>query len=139
MNRLFNRCHSLCLCVSLVFLPLAALSQDQATVSNDVLRDIQRYQAQLEELESGFGPFDSSLLEPLGAIAELLTRAGAYQQVTEIQNRQLALLRTSLGLEHPDLVPMVRAIIDNQRRLGNWQEFRSPRIHSISTGGKPWQ
>ncbi|MDP6536795.1 MAG: hypothetical protein QGG02_10790 [Gammaproteobacteria bacterium] len=130
MNRLFNRCHSLCLCVSLVLLPLAALSQDQVTLSNDVLRDIQRYQAQLEELESEFGPLDSSLLEPLGAIAVLLSRAGAYQQVAEIQTRQMALLRTSLGLEHPDLVPMVRAIIDNQRRLGNWQEI-SDRLEHI--------
>ena len=123
MNRQFNKSQSLCLLFLVLMVPAVSVSQDQISFSNEVLQEIQRYELQLEELESANGPFHASLLEPLGVIAELLTSVNDFEGVAEIQSRQLALMRTTLGFEHPDLVPMVRAIIENQKRLGNWEEI----------------
>ena len=99
----------------------AAESQQAISFSNELLQGLQSYELQLEEFESEFGPLSENLLEPLGSIAALLETQGDYEGLMEIQNRQLALMRINLGLEHPDLVPLVRLMIENQKRLGNWE------------------
>ena len=91
-----------------LFLLLSGVAESQQAISfsNELLQGLQRYELQLEEFESEFGPLSENLLEPLGSIAALLETQGDYEGLLEIQSRQLALMRINLGLEHPDLVPL---------------------------------
>ena len=109
--------------IASLFLLLSGVAESQQAISfsNELLQGLQSYELQLEEFESEFGPLSENLLEPLGSIAALLETQGDYEGLMEIQNRQLALMRINLGLEHPDLVPLVRLMIENQKRLGNWE------------------
>ncbi len=109
--------------IASLFLLLSGVAESQQAISfsNELLQGLQSYELQLEEFESEFGPLSENLLEPLGSIATLLEIQGDYEGLLDIQNRQLALMRINLGLEHPDLVAQVRLMIENQKRLGNWE------------------
>lgn len=100
---------------------LAAEETALITASSEQLEELQNYQAQIEALESEFGPFHQSLLEPLEAMVSLFNEQADYDRVAELQSRQLQLMRTVLGFEHPDLIPLVQSIIVNQMRLGEWE------------------
>ena len=50
----------------------------------------------------------------------LMIEARDYEQVAAVQERQLQLVRTSVGLEHVDVIPVVEDIIVNQIRLEDW-------------------
>lgn len=110
-------------------LPLVAAEDTLIAGGTDLLRQLQNYQALLEDLESEFGPYHISLLEPLDSMEELWLEQGDFQRVAELQNRQLQVIRTVLGLQHPDLVPRLRAIITNQMRLGNWERISDHLLH----------
>ncbi len=43
-----------------------------------------------------------------------------YETVAELQSRQLQVMRTALGLQHPDVLPIIRSIVTTQIALGNW-------------------
>ena len=88
--------------------------------SNQLLQVYSSYEIELEELESQFGPYDQSLLEPLDSMIALMIEARDYEQVAALQERQLQLVRTSVGLEHVDVIPVVKDIIANQIRLEDW-------------------
>lgn len=117
--RLWSGC---ALCLAAIILPATALAQDAVTLSNDTLAALARYERQLEDLETRYDSYHASLLEPLQAMEALLDEQGQYQQVAELQDRQLQLLRTSLGFEHPDLVPVLEGMIATQMRLRNWSQ-----------------
>lgn len=79
------------------------------------------YQAQIEDLEFEFGPYHSSLIEPLESMIELLNEDEDYERVAELQNRQLQVMRTVLGFEHPDLIPLLQSMMSTQLALGDWE------------------
>lgn len=81
------------------------------------------FRQQIEDLEFEFGPYHISLLEPLGSMIELFNELGDYEQVAELQSRQLQVMRTELGFEHPDLIPLLQEIMTTQLALGNWEEI----------------
>jgi hypothetical protein len=62
------------------------------------------YQVQIEDLEFEFGPYHSSLIEPLESMIALLNESEDFKRVAQLQSRQLQVMRTELGFEHPDLV-----------------------------------
>lgn len=97
-------------------------AQDAVTQSNTSLAALARYERQLEELETRYDSYHPSLLEPLQAMEALLAEQGDHERVAELQNRRLQLLRTSLGFEHPDIIPLLDAMIATQLRLRNWQQ-----------------
>lgn len=113
---------SLFIWATLLWLPIFVFAQNSSvTTSNENLRDLERYQSQLEEYESEFGPFDNNLLEPIAGMINLYAEQEDFQQVAELQSRQLSIMRTNLGLEHPDLIPVVRSMIEVQQVLGDWE------------------
>ena len=79
--------------------------------SNELLEAYSSYQLELEALESQFGAYDQSLLEPLDSLIALKMETGDYQQVAVLQERQLQLIRTTMGLEHPEVIPVLQDII----------------------------
>ncbi len=98
--------------------------------SNELLEAYSSYQLELEALESQFGAYDQSLLEPLDSLIALKMETGDYQQVAVLQERQLQLIRTTMGLEHPEVIPVLQDIIANQIRLQAWQAV-SDRLEHI--------
>ena len=122
MKFLFLLIKCVCLLLLLQAQLLIGAEDTPLTRSNDLLQELNRYRSQIEELESQFGPYHRRLLEPLESLVSLLAADGEYQQVASLQNRQLQVMRTVLGFEHPDLVPLLQAIIATQIRLGNWQQ-----------------
>lgn len=109
------------LLMSLVSSLFAADQSLLVTATNAQLEEQQKYEAQIVALESEFGPFDNSLLEPLEAMVALFNEQADYEQVAQLQNRQLQLMRTVLGFEHPDLIPLIQSMIANQLKLGEWE------------------
>ena len=75
-------------------------------------------EAVLTELESRNGPFDPSLVEPLQAMIRLLEEQSEHERIAELQERQLALMRLNLGLESPDLIPLLREMVLTRIAMG---------------------
>lgn len=97
--------------------------------SVNVAEQLAAYEQQIEDLEFEFGPYDGSLLEPLESMIELLNDIEDYEQVAELQNRQLQVMRTELGFEHPDLIPLLQSIMTTQLALGHWEDISDQLEH----------
>ena len=95
----------------------------------DISEQLISYQQQIEDLEYEFGPYHSSLIEPLQSMIDLLNKRQDYEQVVQLQNRQLQAMRTELGFEHPDLIPLLESIMATQLALGNWEEISDQLDH----------
>jgi len=76
----------------------------------------------LAELEARGGPFDPMLIEPLRAMIRLLQERGEHQRIAELQQRQLGLMRTNLGLESPRLIPLLREMVLTGIRIGEAEQ-----------------
>ena len=110
--------------ISAVILCLPFLVSGQTnpvSTSNETLRDLQRYQEQFEDYASEFGPFDNRLLEPLASMINIQAEQGNFAEVAELQSRELSIMRMNLGFENPELVPLVRSMIEVQQVLGNYE------------------
>ena len=104
---------------SAAFLPVAGIAAE-----NDArwLEELRGQEATLDELEARNGPFDPSLIEPIQAMIRLLEEQGEHERVAELQQRQLALMRTNLGLESPELIPLLRDMVVNGIASGNAEQ-----------------
>ena len=69
---------------SLLLLSGGAQSQQSITLSNELLQELQKYELQIEELESQFGPLSETILEPLSSISALLEAQGNFEALVEI-------------------------------------------------------
>jgi len=107
------------------------VGQDQSTVvtvtapvdaSNSQLIQINRYRDQIADLESEYGPYHTSLLEPLSALAQIYSRDADYEAAAELLGRHLQVLRTEQGLDNPALIPVIETIIPNSLQLGDYAE-----------------
>ena len=94
---------------------LAAVAAEDA----DWLAQMQAQEAILAELESGNGPFDPSLIEPISAMIRLLEQQSDHQRIAELQERQLSVMRTNLGLENPEVLPLLRDMVRTRIALGD--------------------
>jgi hypothetical protein len=99
-----------------------AFSAEEILVPNgvDQAAKLELFQNQLLDLESQAGPYDLRLMEPLMGMIGVLWELQDYETVAELQNRQLQVVRTTLGLQHPDVLPIIRSILTTQIALGNW-------------------
>lgn len=108
----------------LAVLSSTALPAEQPKLSKSqaVLKQLEVVQARITEVESDSGPYAPGLLEPLQALSELYLTAEDFEAVAAVQSRQLQIMRADLGLDHPDNIAMVNAIITNNIRLNEWSE-----------------
>ena len=105
-----------------ILLPYVGFPQDRLdSVSNSGLSDIESYELQIMNLESAYGPMDQRLVEPLEGLISRLIEFGRIDQVAELQEKQLAVMRANLGFESLDLLPVLRGMIQVQQALGNWE------------------
>jgi len=110
------------LLLTVAFPASAAEDRLLLTIESETSEQLAEYRQQIEDLEFEHGPYHSSLLEPLASMIALFTELRDYEQVAELQNRQLQVMRTELGFEHPDLIPQIEAIMATQLAMGNWEE-----------------
>lgn len=112
-------------------LSAAAFSAEQPNLdkSQAVIRQLEVVQARIIELESESGPYGPELLEPLEALSELYLTAEDFEAVADIQSRQLQIMRAELGLDHPDNIAMVNAIIANNIRMNEWAKVNDNLEH----------
>lgn len=101
----------------------------QAAQNEGAAQQLVAYQQQIEDLEYEFGPYHASLLEPLESMIQLLNEDEDYEQVAQLQSRQLQVMRTELGFEHPDLIPLLQSIMTTQLALGNWEDISDQLEH----------
>jgi len=135
------------LILSLILSSAATVAQaagEPQFIDENVNREQQlaKFQMQIEDLEFEFGPYHIGLLEPLQSMITLLQEKGDYEQVAEFQNRHLQVMRTELGLEHPDLIPQLQSMVANHMLLGNWAEISDNleyirHLRASAEGGDP--
>ena len=82
---------------------------------------MQAQEETLAELESLNGPFDPSLIEPLQAMIRLLEEQSEHERIAELQERQLALMRTNLGLESIELIPLLEDMVLTRIAIGEFE------------------
>ena len=95
----------------------------------DSAEQLAGYRQQIEDLEFEFGPYHPSLIEPLESMIELLNEDEDHEQVEQLQSRQLQVMRTGLGFENPDLIPLLQSIMRTQLALGNWEDISDQLEH----------
>ena len=88
----------------------------------DWVAELRAQEETLAELEARGGPFDPMLIEPLQAMIRLLEERGEHQRIAELQERQLGLMRTNLGLESPRLIPLLREMVLTGIRIGEAEQ-----------------
>ena len=114
-------------------LPISGLSLAQSASKEPGLdgngSQVSNYQAQIADIESEFGPYSAKLAETLESLASAHLETQDYESLADIQNRQLQIARTNLGFEDPQLIPLLHAIIENQIRLGEWDEIEDHLKH----------
>lgn len=98
----------------------AAAQDSELAEVTALVADVENFESQLADLESEFGPYHRSLLEPLNNLIELASGQGDFERVAELQSRQLQVVRTVMGFQHPDIKPLLQDIIRNEIRLQNW-------------------
>ena len=116
---------SLCLAVLILFqsvLPRQLMAQELAIQTTELMLELQRYEAQLEDYEFEYGFLDLRLLEPLQSIETLYQSLGDYEEVKSIQSRRLQITRTAFGLTHLDTVPLIEELVRTEMRLSNWEQ-----------------
>ena len=91
-----------------------------AAEDTDWVGQMQAQEQALAELESLNGPFDPSLIEPLQAMIRLLEEQSEHERIAELQERQLALMRTNLGLENPQLIPLLEDMVLTRIAIGEF-------------------
>ncbi|MFT4862583.1 MAG: TonB family protein [Pseudohongiellaceae bacterium] len=124
--RVFLMKRSLLNCILLMLICHTSLAQDSDvssfSQSQALLAEKTRIENLIADMESDYGPYDARLLEPLEGLAELYLRSEEFTALELVYSRQLQLMRTDKGLDHLDNIPIVRLILENQIRLGNWSE-----------------
>jgi|TARA_Y100000294_G_C8494295_1_gene312106 hypothetical protein len=91
-------------------------------------QQISLFDEQIIELESEFGPFDQSLLEPLQGLTGLHLEAGDFEEVSRLLNRRLHLLHILEGPFTLNQISVLTELITNDIRLQRWA--LSPRVSS---------
>ncbi len=127
-SRKFANCLTLA-CFMLIGYSEPLRAQDAVALSNQSLEALQSYEDQLADLESEFGPYHPSLLEPLAAMEVLLNEMGNYTRVAAMQGRRLQIQRTEFGFENPELISLLEEMITTQLHLQDWQSVADTLDH----------
>lgn len=79
------------------------------------------FEQQLEALESEYGPFDRSLLEPLQGLTNLLVEVGNLDEADRVLNRRIQLLHSVEGVNTLNQIPVIAEQISNDLKRRQWE------------------
>ena len=107
--------------------------ESSVELSNRTARQLDFFDQQIATIETELGPFDPALLEPLQGLTELLMESGDFEQVNDILNRRLQLIRIAEGPASLTQLSTLKELINNNIRLSRWQELTAnfENIHFI--------
>jgi len=91
----------------------------RVAASNEQTQQIELFQAEIEELESEFGPLDQSLIEPLSGLSDLYTEIANLEEANRLLNRQLQLSHVAEGPETFSQIPIIEKMIANNVRMND--------------------
>ena len=86
---------------------------DRLISSIDYIREVDRYQNEITDLEEQYGPYDRALLEPLGGLANVYIENGILDRANSILDRQLQLLHISEGPDTFSQITILQSLIKN--------------------------
>lgn len=89
----------------------------------DVSRYDGLYERQIAEFESQQGPYANTLAEPLLGLGRILASRGDYEQAAGLYRRALHIQRLNDGLYSELQAPIVRALLDAVRDMGDLNEL----------------
>ena len=98
------------------------IEESAAESSNRITERVDSFNQQIDSLETEFGPFDRSLLEPLQSLTGLFIEAGNFEAADRLLKRRLQLYRVADGLESPSQFPALAELIRNDIQRSQWQE-----------------
>ncbi|PCJ19047.1 MAG: hypothetical protein COA96_16415 [SAR86 cluster bacterium] len=100
-------------------------------LSTRLIQQRDLFDLQLEALESEYGPFDRSLLEPLQGLTKLLVEAGDLDEADRVLSRRLQLLRIDEGLNTLNQIPVLVEQISNDLERGQWKAITGHFEHIV--------
>lgn len=107
-----------CLKIHTVLGAEAELSRLEASV--DYIRQVDRYQDEISALEDELGPYDRSLIDPLGRLARLYNENNIFDSANSLLDRQLQLLHISEGPNTFSQIPILNSLIQNHLTMNNF-------------------
>lgn len=81
--------------------------------STEQTEQIESYRQRIADLESEFGPFDQSIIEPLNDLAALYAEIGNLVESNSLLNRQMQLMHIAEGPDTYTQIPVLEALIAN--------------------------
>ncbi|MEM1189622.1 MAG: hypothetical protein AAGI72_13905 [Pseudomonadota bacterium] len=102
--------------------PLPGIDASPSPEAADGLREL-RERVDAQELR--YGPYAVELVETLGDLARLLDASGDSAAALGLRERALHLIRVNEGLYSPSQGPILRAILDSDRRRGDLEALDS--------------
>jgi hypothetical protein len=119
---------SLAVMLGLVVVAPHAIAADAETQSESAIQRSLRLQeqidlinAEIEALESEFGPYDRSLLESLRSLTDIMLEIEDYEQADDILERRLQLVRVTEGPQSLNQLPLMEELITNDIHRGDWE------------------
>ena len=103
--------------VLLLVVPSAAIAAEAAEAE----RLVGEYEGRVGELESEYGLYHESLLEPLARLAELSRDSGDLERAAEVLGRQLQVTRALYGFHHEGIAPLLRQLATVAQERGDWE------------------
>lgn len=88
----------------------------------EISQELRTRQLAIEDLQSEVGIYDVALLEAYSDLAMLLNEIEDYESAIAVYQNALQVARISSGLESEEQIPVLEALIDNNRKLAKWQE-----------------
>lgn len=101
-------------------IPQSDITQSALETSIEFEQQRLRYEQQIVELESEYGPLDSRLLEPLTALSNLLSHEGDLESIDRLLTRRQQLLRIEEGPTTLSQIPIIADQIRNDFNRGLW-------------------
>ena len=113
----------------------ANAEESAVEISNRHEQQIASFRQEIESVETEFGPYHQSLLEPLKGLTDLFIAAGDFEAADGVLNRRLQLFRVNYGPASPTQIPTLAELIRNDIRRAQWQAVTDTieNIHWIQT------
>lgn len=88
--------------------------------SLDLIEQIAQLQSLIENIQSESGTYDTELLQPLDALAQVYMQAQDFETAAQLLDHQLQIHRINNGLYAEQQIPIVEALLQMQAQVSDW-------------------
>ena len=113
----------ICLTVLSLCFALSSTAQDETVASSaELARELDQRYANIERLREDLGIYDAALAEAYSDTAAFLSEQQRYDEAIALYDQALQITRINSGLYSADQLPIIQALISNNRSLKDWRE-----------------